>query len=49
MIIREHGIEDVKNADLIVLEIDGNVSVVSSDFSKKSIKRRKKPQLMRNP
>jgi uncharacterized membrane protein YcaP (DUF421 family) len=49
MIIREHGIEDIKNADLIVLEIDGNVSVVSSDFSKRSIKRRKKPQLMRNP
>jgi uncharacterized membrane protein YcaP (DUF421 family) len=48
MTIREHGIKDVKEADLVVLEIDGNVSVISSNFSKKSIKRRKRPQLMRN-
>ena len=48
MTIREHGIKDVKDADLVVLELDGNISVVSSDFSKKSVKRRKKPQLMRS-
>lgn len=49
MTIREHGIKDVKEADLVVLELDGNVSVVSSNFSNKSIiKRRKRPQLMRN-
>ena len=49
MMIREHGIKDIKEADLVVLEIDGNVSVISSGFSKKSVRRRKRPQLMHNP
>ena len=48
MIIREHNVKNIENADLIVLEVDGNVSVITSDFSKKTIKRRKRPQLMRN-
>ena len=47
MIIREHNVKDLEDADLVVLEVDGNISVLSSDFSKKSVKRRKKPQLMR--
>src|SRR5580692_5771743 len=37
MIIREHGIEHISDANLVVLEIDGNVSVLSSDFAKKSV------------
>jgi uncharacterized membrane protein YcaP (DUF421 family) len=47
MIIREHNVKTLEDADLVVLEVDGNISVLSSDFSKKSVKRRKKPQLMR--
>jgi len=49
MIVREHGVEHISDANLVVLEIDGNVSVLSSDFSKKSVLRRKKPQTMHNP
>jgi len=49
MTVREHGVKDFSEADLVVLEIDGNVSVLSSDFSKKSVMRRKKPQLSHNP
>ena len=49
MTIREHGIKDITEANLVVLEVDGNVSVLSSDFSKKSVLRRKKPQLTHNP
>jgi len=48
MTIREHGVKDICDANLVVLEVDGNVSVLSSDFSKKSVRRRKKPQLMHN-
>lgn len=29
--IREHGIEDIRNVKLSVLEVDGNISVVSQD------------------
>jgi uncharacterized membrane protein YcaP (DUF421 family) len=47
MIIREHNVKNIEDADLVVLEVDGNISVLSSDFSKKTVKRRKRPQLMR--
>jgi uncharacterized membrane protein YcaP (DUF421 family) len=48
MTIREHNVKNIADADLVVLEVDGNISVLSSDFSKKTVKRRKRPQLMRN-
>lgn len=34
--VREHGIEDTKHVDLAVLEVDGNISVISDDFKSKS-------------
>ena len=33
--IREHGIEDIHNVKLSVLEVDGNISVVSQDEKSK--------------
>lgn len=33
--IREHGIENIKNVKLSVLEVDGNISVVSEDEKSK--------------
>ena len=39
--IREHGIESVKEVDLAILEVDGNISVLSHEFSRKSSRRRK--------
>lgn len=49
MTAREHGVNSIEEADLIVLEVDGNLSVLSNDFKSKSTKRRKKVQLQHNP
>ncbi|HMD00393.1 MAG TPA: YetF domain-containing protein, partial [Ferruginibacter sp.] len=34
--IREHGIEELRHVDLAMLEVDGNISVISDDFRKKT-------------
>lgn len=38
--IREHGVKDIAAVDLAILEVDGNISVLSSNFSRKTKKRR---------
>jgi len=38
--IREHGIKDISTVDLAILEVDGNISVLSGNFTKKTKKRR---------
>lgn len=38
--VREHGVTDIKNVDLAVLEVDGNISILSHNFSKKSLRKR---------
>ncbi len=38
--VREHGMEEIKDVDLAVLEVDGNISVLSHNFTKKSIRKR---------
>ncbi len=38
--IREHGVHSTKDVDLAILEVDGNISVLSHDFTKKTRKRR---------
>jgi uncharacterized membrane protein YcaP (DUF421 family) len=42
--IREHGVSKVEDVDLAVLEVDGNISVLSNDFAHKTVKRRKSKQ-----
>ena len=49
MAVREHGVKDISEADLVVLEVDGNITVLSDDYSHKTVKKRKKPQLGHNP
>ena len=49
MAVREHGVKDISEADLVVLEVDGNITVLSKDYSHKTVRRRKKPQLGHNP
>ncbi len=39
--IREHGVEHISDVNLAVLEADGNISVLSDNFSKKTTKHRK--------
>lgn len=49
MAVREHGVKDISEADLVVLEVDGNITVLSADYSHKTVRKRKKPQLAHNP
>lgn len=39
--IREHGVISVKEVDIAVLEIDGNISIISHDYQHRTSKRRK--------
>ncbi len=43
--IREHGVERLEKVDLAVLEVDGNISVMSDDFSKKTRHKRVRPKI----
>ena len=40
--VREHGIERIEDVSLAMLEIDGNISVLSDGFKKRSTHKRKK-------
>ena len=35
--IREHGAKDIENVDLAMMEVDGNISVISNDFNSRSM------------
>ena len=39
--IREHGVKDASEVNLAILETDGNISVLSKDYSHRTVKRRK--------
>jgi uncharacterized membrane protein YcaP (DUF421 family) len=38
--VREHGVAEIKDVDLAVLEVDGNISILSHNFTKKSTRKR---------
>ena len=42
--IREHGISRMEDVDLAVLEVDGNISVLSDQFQQRSVRKRKSKQ-----
>jgi uncharacterized membrane protein YcaP (DUF421 family) len=39
--VREHGVKNIKEVDLAVLEVDGSVSVLSDNFKHKTSRRKK--------
>lgn len=39
--IREHGVQYIKDVDIAILEVDGNISVLSNNFTRKTIKKRR--------
>lgn len=39
--VREHGVEYISKVDLAMLEVDGNISVLSDDFKKKTTRKPK--------
>jgi uncharacterized membrane protein YcaP (DUF421 family) len=47
--IREHGVADISKVNLAILEVDGNITILTEDFQHKINKVRKKPQLSHNP
>jgi uncharacterized membrane protein YcaP (DUF421 family) len=40
-VIREHGVKNIEEVDLAILEVDGNISVLSKDFQHKTTRHRK--------
>ena len=36
-VVREHGVSDINEVDLAILEVDGNISVLSKDFKHRTI------------
>ena len=40
-VVREHGVEKISDVNLAVLEMDGNISVLSNNFKHKSVKKRR--------
>ena len=45
--IREHGVATLEEVDLAILEVDGNISILSQNFNKSSHLKRKLPRRMR--
>lgn len=45
--VREHGAATIKDVDLAVLEVDGNISILSHEFNVKSSKKRKTHKLVK--
>jgi len=39
--VREHGVSKIEEVDLAVLEVDGNISVLSEEFSRMTVNRMK--------
>ncbi|MES2516789.1 MAG: YetF domain-containing protein [Bacteroidota bacterium] len=39
--VREHGVDNISKVNLAVLEVDGNVSVLSDDFKRKTFRKRR--------
>jgi len=47
--VREHGVSEISKVDLAILEIDGNISIISNDFKHRTIKKRKgRNKVMKN-
>ena len=42
--IREHGVSEIEDVNLAVLEVDGNISVLSNNFRNRTVKKRKPKQ-----
>jgi len=39
--VREHGVNSLSDVDLAILEVDGNISILSNDFHRKTNRKRK--------
>jgi uncharacterized membrane protein YcaP (DUF421 family) len=39
--VREHGVDKIKDVNIAILEIDGNISIISDNFKKRTSRRRR--------
>lgn len=39
--VREHGVSEIREVDLAVLEIDGNISIISNEYKHRTTRKRK--------
>jgi len=39
--VREHGVSEIREVDLAILETDGNISIISNEYKHRTIKKRK--------
>lgn len=46
--VREHGVATIEEVDLAVLEMDGNISVLSDEFKHRTLRKRKMRRAMGN-
>lgn len=47
--VREHGVSEIREVDLAVLETDGNISIVSNEYKNRTTKKRKgRNKVMKN-
>ena len=45
--VREHGVEKCSEVNLAVMEVDGNISVISDNYERKSTRKRKAHKVLR--
>ena len=45
--IREHGVEHCSEVNLAIMEVDGNISVISGDYKHKSVRKRRAHKVLR--
>lgn len=43
--LREHGVSRIEDVDLAVIEVDGNISVLSDEYRRRTVKKRKASQM----
>lgn len=46
--IREHGVKNIKEVNLAMLETDGNISILSENFTKRTARRRRPHKALMN-
>lgn len=43
-VLREHGVDKIEDVNLAVLEVDGNISVLSNEYRNRTVRKRKTKQ-----
>jgi uncharacterized membrane protein YcaP (DUF421 family) len=47
--VREHGVSEIREVDLAVLETDGNISIISNEYKHRTVRKRKgRSRVMKN-